>query len=79
MRAHKRNGTVVCPGKRKDTMKKSTKDRIEGKYHEAKGAIKEKVGSATDNPDLYARGRDEKVAGKVQSKVGQVEKTIERS
>jgi uncharacterized protein YjbJ (UPF0337 family) len=59
-------------------MKQSTKDQVAGKYHEAKGAVKERVGTATNNPDLAAKGHDEKVGGKVQNKVGQVEKVIEK-
>jgi uncharacterized protein YjbJ (UPF0337 family) len=55
-------------------MKMSTKDRVEGKYHEAKGAVKETVGNATGSPDLAARGRDEKNAGKALNKIGQAEK-----
>lgn len=59
-------------------MKPSTKDQTAGKFHEAKGAVKEKIGSATNNPDLAARGHDEKVAGKIQNKVGQTEKVLEK-
>lgn len=59
-------------------MKPSTEDQIKGKFHEAKGAIKEKAGHATNNPNLEAEGQDEKVAGKVQKKVGQVEKVLEK-
>ncbi len=59
-------------------MKPSTKDQMQGKFHEAKGAIKEKTGNATNNPDLAMRGNDEKTAGKVQNKVGQVEKVFEK-
>jgi uncharacterized protein YjbJ (UPF0337 family) len=59
-------------------MKASTKDRIEGKYHEAKGAVKEKVGATTGNAVQESRGHDEKVAGKVLNKVGQVEKELEK-
>ena len=59
-------------------MKASTKDRIEGKFHQTKGAVKEKVGSATGNPSLEARGRDERSVGKVQNKVGQLEKELEK-
>jgi uncharacterized protein YjbJ (UPF0337 family) len=59
-------------------MKPSTKDQMEGKFHEAKGAVKEKAGTATNNPDLAARGHDEKIAGKVQNKVGQVEKVLDK-
>ncbi len=59
-------------------MKASTKDRMEGKFHEAKGAVKEKAGSVAGNPVMEAKGHDEKIAGKVQNKVGQVEKNRER-
>lgn len=59
-------------------MNDSTKDKVEGKTHEVKGAIKEKVGRATNNPNLEAEGSDEKVAGKVQKKVGDIEKVFEK-
>ncbi len=59
-------------------MKQSTKDRFEGKAHEAKGAVKEKTGQMTGNRDLQDRGHDEKIAGKIQSKVGQTEHALER-
>lgn len=59
-------------------MKPSTKDQMQGKFHEAKGAIKEKTGSATNDPNLAMRGHDEKTAGKVQNKIGQVEKVFEK-
>jgi len=55
-------------------MKKSTKDELAGKAHEVKGAVKEKIGHLTNNPDKVAEGVDEKVGGKIQKKVGQVEK-----
>ena len=54
-------------------MKPSTKDQIKGKLHETKGKVKEKAGQATNNPNLMAEGQDEKVAGKVQRKVGEIE------
>jgi uncharacterized protein YjbJ (UPF0337 family) len=31
-----------------------------------------------NDPDLEARGQDEKIAGKVQKKVGQIEKVFEK-
>lgn len=58
-------------------MKQSTKDKIQGTVHEAKDAVKEKVGRATNNPNLKDRGTDEKVGGKVQKKVGDIEKVFE--
>ena len=59
-------------------MKDSTKDKIEGKAHEVKGAIKEKLGRATNNPDLETEGTAEKIGGKVQKKVGDIEKVVEK-
>jgi uncharacterized protein YjbJ (UPF0337 family) len=59
-------------------MKDSTKDQAHGKAHEVKGAIKEKAGQLTDNPELETEGRDEKFTGKVQKKIGQVEKVFEK-
>jgi uncharacterized protein YjbJ (UPF0337 family) len=51
---------------------------VEGKFHEVKGEIKERAGKATNNPSLENEGTDEKTAGKVQKKIGQVEKVLER-
>ena len=52
------------------------RDEVEGKFDQAKGKVKEKIGQVTNNPDLEAEGQGEKVAGKVQKKVGQVEKVL---
>jgi len=57
-------------------MKPSTENEISGKVHEVKGTIKEKVGELTNDPDLEGEGIGEKIAGKVQKKVGQVEKAL---
>lgn len=57
-------------------MADSTKDKIEGTVHDAKGTIKEKIGQATGNPDLQDEGTAEKIGGKVQKKVGDVEKVL---
>ena len=57
-------------------MKQSTKDEIKGKTHEVKGEIKQKIARTTNNPDLEIEGQDEKTAGKVQKKVGQIEKVL---
>jgi len=59
-------------------MKPSTKDQIEGKFHELKGTIKEKAGQVTDSPNLENKGQSEKLAGKVQKKVGQFEEVLEK-
>jgi uncharacterized protein YjbJ (UPF0337 family) len=57
-------------------MKSSTKDQIEGKFHEAKGAAKEIAGKLSDNPKLEGEGTGEKIAGKIQNKIGQINKVI---
>jgi uncharacterized protein YjbJ (UPF0337 family) len=57
-------------------MKESTEDKVGGKIHEVKGKVKEKVGRATNNPDLEAEGQDEKIGGIIQKKIGQVEEII---
>jgi uncharacterized protein YjbJ (UPF0337 family) len=59
-------------------MNQSTKDEINGNIHEVKGALKEKAGQVTNNPNLTAEGQNEKVAGKIQEKVGQIEKVFEK-
>jgi len=59
-------------------MKQSTKDQIEGAVHELKGKAKQTVGQITKNPNLAADGDDEKLAGKIQKKVGQIEQVFEK-
>lgn len=59
-------------------MDSSTEDQAKGAFHEAKGAVKEKVGQLIDDPELTAEGQDENLAGKVQKKVGQVERVFEK-
>jgi uncharacterized protein YjbJ (UPF0337 family) len=59
-------------------MKDSTKDKVQGAGHELKGAVKEKVGHATNNPKLENEGADEKLGGKIQKKIGDVEKVFEK-
>ena len=55
-------------------MKESTKDKAKGTFHEVKGNVKEKVGRATNNPNLEAEGSGEKIGGKILKKIGEVEK-----
>ena len=43
-----------------------------------KGTVKEKAGQVTNNPDLKAEGKAENITGKVQKKVGQIEKVLEK-
>ena len=59
-------------------MKPSTKDQIKGTLHVTKGKVKEKVGQVTNDPNLAADGKNETLAGKIQKKVGQIEKVFEK-
>jgi len=47
-------------------VKESTKDKVQGKFCEVKGTVKEKAGQITNNADLEAEGQVEKTVGKVQ-------------
>jgi uncharacterized protein YjbJ (UPF0337 family) len=64
--------------KQEKTMKPSTTDQIQGKLHELKGKTKEQAGKLTNNPRLTAEGQTEKLAGKIQKKIGQFEKVLEK-
>ncbi len=57
-------------------MDDSTKDKIEGNANQATGSVKEKVGEATNNPDLQDEGTVDKLKGKVQEKVGEIKKVF---
>jgi uncharacterized protein YjbJ (UPF0337 family) len=57
-------------------MKPSTEDRTEGKLHEVKGKIREKIGKVTNDPDLEVSGNAEKKTGIVQKWVGRAEKAV---
>ena len=59
-------------------MKSSTQDQVEGKLHQLKGTAKEIAGKLSDNPELEGEGLGEKIAGKVQEKIGQVKKVLEK-
>ena len=57
-------------------MKSGTRDEAEGKWHRIKGKIKEVAGKLNDDPKLEAEGTNEKMAGNVQEKIGQVKKVV---
>ncbi len=59
-------------------MEESVRDKVEGTAHEVKGAIKEKVGQTTNNPDLEVEGSGEKTGGKIQNKVGEIEEVFNK-
>jgi uncharacterized protein YjbJ (UPF0337 family) len=60
------------------TMKRSGKDQATGRFHEVKGKVKEKIGRLTNDPGMEGEGIGEKVAGKIQKKIGQIEKVMEK-
>ena len=59
-------------------MNPSTNDEVEGTLHQVKGKVKEVAGQAIGNPDLESEGKVENLAGKIQQKVGQIEKVFEK-
>ena len=56
----------------------STHDHAEGAVHEVKGAVKEKVGEWTNNPNLQDEGTAEKISGKIEQKIGDIKKVFEK-
>jgi uncharacterized protein YjbJ (UPF0337 family) len=59
-------------------MKSGTRDEAEGKWHQVKGKFKEIAGKFSKDSKLEAEGRNEKIAGKVQDKIGQVKKVVDK-
>ncbi|MCB2191726.1 MAG: CsbD family protein [Deltaproteobacteria bacterium] len=57
-------------------MKSSTQDQAQGTFHKIAGKIKELFGNASLDTELEGEGKDETRAGKVQQKVGEVEKAV---
>jgi uncharacterized protein YjbJ (UPF0337 family) len=57
-------------------MRESVKDQVEGTFHKVKGSIKEFAGKVSDDPQLEGAGLGEKIAGKVQEKIGQVKRVL---
>jgi uncharacterized protein YjbJ (UPF0337 family) len=49
---------------------------LEGKGEELKGRMKEKLGDATDNPDMEAEGRAEQMSGKVRQAVDEAKDSM---
>jgi uncharacterized protein YjbJ (UPF0337 family) len=78
MRRRPTTAVIRRPTTKENKMKVSTKDELAGKMHEVKGAVKEKAGLVIGNPDLEGKGAGERIAGKVQKKIGQVEEVFEK-
>jgi uncharacterized protein YjbJ (UPF0337 family) len=67
-----------CAFARISYMKSSTKDKIKGNIQQAKGAVKEKLGRASGDPEMEDTGTAEKVGGKIRDKVGDIKKVFEK-
>ena len=59
-------------------MEESTKDKIQGGLNKASGNVKQKVGEATNDPNLHDEGTADKLKGKVQDKVGDIKKVFNK-
>jgi uncharacterized protein YjbJ (UPF0337 family) len=59
-----------------NTMKSSTKDHVNGTFHQMKGKLKEIAGELSGNPKLEYAGAYEKMSGIVQQRIGQVKKDL---
>lgn len=53
-------------------MECSMKDKAQGALRQLKGKIKEVAGMLSGSPNLQAEGTAEKMAGKVQMKIGKL-------
>jgi uncharacterized protein YjbJ (UPF0337 family) len=57
-------------------MKPGTQDQVEGELHKVKGKVEQAAGQLTNDPDLEAEGETEEIAGRIQTKIGQVKKVL---
>jgi uncharacterized protein YjbJ (UPF0337 family) len=58
------------------TMKSSANDQVEGKVYQIKGKVREMAGEISGKPDLKAESSSEKLEGKAQEKIGDIEKVF---
>jgi uncharacterized protein YjbJ (UPF0337 family) len=52
------------------------KDEVEGKFEQAKGAIKDKVGEATRDRDLETEGEAQRAGGNMQEGFGTARRKV---
>ena len=57
-------------------MKTSTKDKLKGSFREVRGTMKEQVGKATNDRALKDERKAEKMAGKVEQRIGDAKETV---
>lgn len=58
--------------------RQSTKDKIKGAVRTVSGKVKKHAGRLTGDRDLAAEGKGEEVGGRLQRKVGQAERVLEK-
>ncbi len=52
------------------------KDEVEGKFDQAKGAVKENVGRAIDDREMESEGAADRAGGKVQEGFGTAKRKV---
>lgn len=52
------------------------KDEMEGKWDQAKGAVKENIGRATNNPDLESEGAADRASGNIEEGFGKARRKV---
>lgn len=52
------------------------RDEIKGKLRHAKGTVKEKIGHATNDPELIEESQEDKAAGRGQETFGKARRKI---
>jgi uncharacterized protein YjbJ (UPF0337 family) len=52
------------------------KDEIEGKWDQAKGAVKENVGRAIDDKDMETEGQADRAGGNIQEGFGTAKRKV---
>ena len=52
------------------------KDEVKGKFDQAKGAVKENVGRATNDPDLESEGQADRAGGNLREGFGTARRKV---
>jgi uncharacterized protein YjbJ (UPF0337 family) len=52
------------------------KDEVKGKLKQAKGSVKEKVGRATNDPELIEQSQNDKAEGEIQESFGTARRKV---
>lgn len=61
---------------REEKMAIFNNDEVKGKWEQAKGAVKDKVGEVTGDTDLEAEGEAQRVGGEAQEGWGKVKRNV---